>query len=238
MTLPVLAVIFEHFYRDDRATTTPWEKISRYAPMWAMAAIYFGVRSIVMGGVTSIVLRPNLSWYGAGLSGVALVGQYLGKLIWPAHLSAFYVFHPSRHLTDAAVLLGLAGLAVCTSVFVALWRRAQLLTFALLWIFVTLAPVLNSADIPNLVAVSGSNPDAPIDLMVKARGQTLYLFAAISGPGTANGGFLVEGMSGNGVATVLGENRSVAVTGGSFGDAFAANDVHIYELDLTAVTCD
>ena len=55
----------------------------------------------------------------------------------------------------------------------------------------TLAPVLNSADIPNLVAVSSSNiADAPIDVMVKAHGQTLYIFAAISGPGTATGGFL------------------------------------------------
>ena len=101
----------------------------------------------------------------------------------------------------------------------------------------TLAPVLNSADIPNLVAVSSSNPDAPIDLMVKARGQTLYVFAAISRPGTATGGFLINGMSGDGVVTVLGESRTFAVTNGSFGDAFAANDVHIYQIDLTTVTC-
>ena len=102
----------------------------------------------------------------------------------------------------------------------------------------TLAPVLNSADIPSLVAVSSSNPDAPIDLMVKANGHTLYLFAAIAGPGTATGGFLIEGMNGDGVVTVLGENRSFAATGGSFADLFASNDVHIYAIDLTAVTCN
>ena len=102
----------------------------------------------------------------------------------------------------------------------------------------TLAPELNSADIPKLVAVSSSNPSASIDVMVKARGQTLYLFAAIAGPGTATGGFLIDGMSGDGTVTVLGENRTFAVTEGAFGDAFAANDVHIYEIDLTAVTCN
>jgi tetratricopeptide (TPR) repeat protein len=148
MTLPVLAVIFEHFYRDDRETTTPWEKISRYAPLWAMAALYFGARSIVMGGVTSIVLRPNLSWYHAGLSGIALVGQYLGKLIWPAHLSMFYVFNASEHLTDSAVLLGLASLLLCVILFAELWRRAHLLSFALLWMFLTLGPVLNGRWMP------------------------------------------------------------------------------------------
>jgi len=95
-----------------------------------------------------------------------------------------------------------------------------------------------SADIPNLVTVNSSDPDVPIDLMVKAHGQTLYIFAAISGAGTANGEFLVQGMNGYGPVTVLGENRTFTVTDGQFGDVFAANDVHIYEIDLTAVTCD
>jgi len=102
----------------------------------------------------------------------------------------------------------------------------------------TLAPVLNSADIPNLVTVNSSDPNVPIDLMVKAHGQTLYVFAAISGAGTANGEFLIQGMNGYGPVTVLGENRTFTVTDGQFGDVFAANDVHLYEIDLTAVTCD
>jgi protein O-mannosyl-transferase len=151
MTLPVLAMIFEHFYRDDRATTSPWEKVSRYAPLWAMAALYFGARWIVMGGVTSIVLRPNLSWYDAGLSGFALVGEYLGKLIWPAHLSMFYVFYASEHITDSAVILGLASLLLCIILFAELWKRAHLLSFALLWMFLTLGPVLNARWMPAAV---------------------------------------------------------------------------------------
>ena len=102
----------------------------------------------------------------------------------------------------------------------------------------SLAPELNSASVPDLVGVSSSNPAAPIDLMVKAHGQTLYLFAAISRPGTANAGFLIAGMTGNATATVVGEDRLIGVTGGAFEDAFAANDVHIYEIDLTSATCD
>jgi hypothetical protein len=100
-----------------------------------------------------------------------------------------------------------------------------------------LAPELNSADLPNLVSVSSSNTAAPIDLMVKAHGQTLYLFAAISRAGTATGSFTVVGMTGGGVATVVGESRTVAITAGRFSDAFAANDVHLYEIDLSAATC-
>jgi hypothetical protein len=100
-----------------------------------------------------------------------------------------------------------------------------------------LAPELNSADIPSLVSVGSSNTAAPIDMMVKAHGQTLYVFAAISRTGTATGSFTIAGMSGGGTATVMGESRTVNIAAGKFSDAFAANDVHLYEIDLTAATC-
>ena len=45
-------------------------------------------------------------------------------------------------------------------------------------------------------------------------------------------------MTGHGVAVVVGENRTVNVVGGKFSDAFAANDVHIYQLDLTTAVCN
>jgi hypothetical protein len=44
-------------------------------------------------------------------------------------------------------------------------------------------------------------------------------------------------MSGAGTATVVGESRTVNIAAGKFSDAFAANDVHIYQIDLTTVTC-
>ncbi len=100
-----------------------------------------------------------------------------------------------------------------------------------------LAPELNSADIPNLVTVTSSNGATQIDLSVKANATSLYVFAAIARPGTTTGTFTIAGMTGNGSATVIGESRSVAVTAGTFSDAFAANAVHLYQLDLSQVTC-
>jgi hypothetical protein len=100
-----------------------------------------------------------------------------------------------------------------------------------------LAPVLNSADIPGLVAVASSNAAAPIDMMVKASGTKLYVFAAVARAGTATASFTIAGMTGNGIAEVQGESRSVAVTAGKFSDPFAANDVHIYAVDLAAAVC-
>ena len=99
------------------------------------------------------------------------------------------------------------------------------------------APELNSATIPNLVTVASSSSSAPIDTMVKAHGTSLYVFSAISRKGTATGTFEIQGMTGNASATVIGESRSVEVVGGKFSDDFAANGVHIYQVDLATAKC-
>ena len=148
MTLPVLAMLYEHFYREDRSTTAFKEKVWRYAALWIVAAIYLIVRTVIMGGFAAVIMRPNLSWHDTILSAVALIGGYLGKLIWPAHLSQFYAFQASRYFTDANVLLGLAGLALCAIFFAASWKRAHIVSFAFVWIFLPLGPVLNARWMP------------------------------------------------------------------------------------------
>jgi hypothetical protein len=101
----------------------------------------------------------------------------------------------------------------------------------------SLAPELNSATLPGLITVSTKDANVPVDTMVKAHGTSLYVFSAVSRKGTTTASFTVDGMTGDGMAKVLGENRTVAVTGGKLSDDFAANAVHIYVLDLSTVTC-
>jgi hypothetical protein len=101
----------------------------------------------------------------------------------------------------------------------------------------SLAPVLNSANVPGVVTVTSSNSAAPVEILVKARGQVLYVFAAIARAGTATATFHVAGLNGRATATVIGESRTVDVTGGGFSDDFAANGVHLYQIDLGAVSC-
>jgi hypothetical protein len=102
---------------------------------------------------------------------------------------------------------------------------------------IALAPLLNSASLPNIVSVTSSNTAAPIETMAKSQGTSLYVFAAISRTGTATGTFTIAGLSGSGSATVVGENRTVSISAGVFSDAFAANDVHIYQVDLSTIAC-
>jgi hypothetical protein len=100
-----------------------------------------------------------------------------------------------------------------------------------------LAPELNSATLPNLVTVTSSNPATPVDTMAKARGTSIYIFAATARAGTTKASLAVEGMTGDALATVVGESRTVDVKAGAFSDDFGENGVHIYQIDLAAATC-
>lgn len=144
LTLPVLATIFEHAYRDDRATTSWLQKAGRYYVLWLLTAAYMLFRVKYLGALAPVIQFSTLSWYNAFLSALALVGQYLWKLIWPVQLCAFYVFRKSVTPLDPRVLMGMAGIILCLAIFVKLWKRGKAVSFAFLWFFATLGPVLNA----------------------------------------------------------------------------------------------
>jgi Flp pilus assembly protein TadD len=143
VTLPVLATVYEHFYRPDRAETRPAQKLRRYALLWLLTVAYLLFRVRVLRGLSSGFSTQHFTWYQTFLSALALLGQYLGKLLWPVDLRVLCPFHAPLSLFDPPVVGGLTALAACSTLFFHLWRRARPLSFGLLWFLVTLAPVLN-----------------------------------------------------------------------------------------------
>ncbi len=144
VTLVALATIYEHFYRSDRETTGWKTKMYRYGGFWTIAIAYLVFRVTVLGALAPVRQHADVSWPQALLSAFGLIGQYVAKLLWPHPLLAFYVFRKSIALGDPRVLagIGVAGLAVV--LFICLWKRARNYSFAVIWIALTLAPVLNA----------------------------------------------------------------------------------------------
>lgn len=143
VTLPVMATVYEHFYRDDRGRTSWLRKFSRYGILWVLCGGYLFFRSHFLGAMFGSHGDSDLKTAEAPLAATALIGQYAWKLVWPVRLSAYYLF--SRNL-GLLCLWALAGSGVLlASVFFTKfeWKRNRLPTFALLWFFATLAPVLN-----------------------------------------------------------------------------------------------
>ena len=151
-TLPLLVTVYEHFYRDDRNQTGWALKLSRYAVLWILAVVYLVLRVVFLGGLGAVA-RPGLHWGATALSALALFGAYVFKVIWPVHQSMYYTFHESTTLFDIRVIAGAAASIGCVALFIVLWRRASVISFALVWFVVTLAPVLNARLLaPNVFA--------------------------------------------------------------------------------------
>jgi hypothetical protein len=89
-----------------------------------------------------------------------------------------------------------------------------------------LAPVLNAPFADGLVRTT-----APIDTMAKYSGGRFYIFAGSRAVGSRRARFRVR-CTGDATVTVLDENRTLPLRGGSFTDSFAdGNAVRIYRID-------
>jgi protein O-mannosyl-transferase len=141
---PILATVFEHLYRSDRHDTRFTQKLKRYGPIWLTFFSYFALRIASVGRLVPARLHTEITPYEGILSAIALVGQYARKMVWPTPLIAFYPFQKSTALSDPQVLIGLGECVLLVSLFLFLWKRAPLYSFALFWMWLAIAPALNS----------------------------------------------------------------------------------------------
>jgi hypothetical protein len=93
-----------------------------------------------------------------------------------------------------------------------------------------LAAVLNSATIPEGVAVKSAPAEVPVEAMVKRQEDSVYVFAVGMRDGKTTATFQVAGLKGKAKVEVLDEGRSLAAQDGVFQDAFGPWDVHLYKI--------
>jgi tetratricopeptide (TPR) repeat protein len=139
-----LAVVFEHLAANDRAETTLRQKALRYAPLCALGVLYLFLRVALFGKLAPVLQRPRLTWPETIYSAFALILDYTRLLLWPARLSAFHVFHASTVPGSPRVIGGVVIFVLCVAALLFLRKRAPAAAFAVLWLGVTLGPVLNA----------------------------------------------------------------------------------------------
>src|SRR5208337_1074409 len=147
MTLPALATVYEHFYREDRSETSTFQKLARYGLLWLVGAAYMLLRIHFLRTLAPADFHAQVTPQQIVLSAIALVGQYVWKLFWPLRLCVFYVFHPSTSPFDPRVLAGLLVLLALAILFLVCWRsrerNVRFASFGIVWFFATLALVFN-----------------------------------------------------------------------------------------------
>jgi hypothetical protein len=97
----------------------------------------------------------------------------------------------------------------------------------------SLAPVLNSPTVSDGATVISSNAAVPVDVMVKKHAGATYVFAVAAREGTTTATFSAPSGA---KAEVLGENRSLDISGGKFSDRFESYGVHLYKVSASPQT--
>jgi hypothetical protein len=94
----------------------------------------------------------------------------------------------------------------------------------------SLAAVINSPTLTGAATVESSAEIVPVRFAVKKHEGATYLFAASMFHEETTATFQVADLPAKAVAEVLGEDRELEVTDGSFQDKFAGYDVHLYKI--------
>lgn len=93
-----------------------------------------------------------------------------------------------------------------------------------------LAPVLNGPTDPSGATVRSTDPEVPIDLLVKRMPEAAYVFAVAMRNKQTRGSFTVGDLPPGSMAHVLGEDRALTIVNGRFADDFPAYGVHLYRI--------
>ncbi len=95
-----------------------------------------------------------------------------------------------------------------------------------------LAPVLNSPTHTGVAEAISTDPEVPVDIMVKRHDGALYVFAVCMRNAPTDATFLVRGLPRRAEVEVLDEQRTLTARGGEFADHFEPYDVHLYRIAL------
>jgi Flp pilus assembly protein TadD len=138
LVFPALLAAFDRISERD-LRRLPW---IRYAGFAVVAVLYVGLRLTVLGGVAPYRRHAELSAFEYAINSPPLFAAYLGKLLWPVGLNAFYVFHPIHSLLDPRGLGGVAVAAGALAGIVGCWRVHPRAFFGASVILLPLLPAL------------------------------------------------------------------------------------------------
>ncbi len=93
-----------------------------------------------------------------------------------------------------------------------------------------IAAVLNTPSVGNGVTISSSNPDIPVDVMLKRFNGATYLLTVEMRNGATTATYTLRDFPVTASAEVLGEARSIPVDHGVFEDSYSQYGVHLYRI--------
>jgi len=139
LSLPLLLFAYDRTVRREGYALS----LQRYLPFAVVMGAYALLRLYALGGMAPQAPKHGyLTTFQYFINVFPLLTDYFTALAAPVNLTAFHVFHPVLSLFEARTIFAcLLAIAFCL-LLIAIWTRARLTCFALLWIVIPLLPVL------------------------------------------------------------------------------------------------
>ena len=139
LVFPALLLAYEFLYRREsvRAICLGFR---RFLPYLCALGVYIAIRFRVLG--TFAPASAHFTGWQIFLTVPVLLCQYILKLLWPVNMNYYYYFTPQNTLgwkfMASVALIGVLVLAVFR-----MQKSQPLLSFALAWFFIIIAPALS-----------------------------------------------------------------------------------------------
>ena len=140
LALPLILFAYDFSCRERRPGRVECAK--RYVPYIAISAAYLAMRIHALGGFAPQKNLGSLSAFQYLINAFPLFCRYLGKLLLPTDLNAFYVFHPVASLLEWKALLSAAVTAMAVILTVVAFRKNKAAFLGIVMLVVPLLPVL------------------------------------------------------------------------------------------------
>ena len=138
LTLPLLLLGYDHLFGDpEEGFRGRWKK---YIPYVIAAAVYFALRLNALGGLAPEKRHVHLGGLQLAINVFPLFAEYLGKLLLPANLNAFHVFHPIVSILTPKGIFSVAVAAAFAGMMALAYRKHRTACFCLLLLVVPLLP--------------------------------------------------------------------------------------------------
>ena len=135
--LPIL-VLYDWLYPSEKPALR--HCVLRYAPYLLVIGMYMMLRYRALGGVAPLAMHSELSTLELTLNILPLFMQYLGKLLLPTNLKAFYVLHPVHSMSDPVWLCSLAVVAAFAALGYLLCKKDKPAFFGMMLLLIPLLP--------------------------------------------------------------------------------------------------
>lgn len=137
LTLPIVLAAHDYVFLEGKD-----RRLLRYVPFLAAGGGYLALRYLALGGLVPLDKSQEVGAYQYLINVFPLFSRYLGKLLLPLNLNAFYVFHPVTSVLGTKAILSFAVTVAFSVVAFAAYKRSKVAFFGLLLMVVPLAPAL------------------------------------------------------------------------------------------------